>query len=134
MKPRQSIAEGNVYLTVNGSSAAECIDSTVFSLSLSGLLSTRKGEVYSTNPGVLSQYFAPNATIGNITTGWELEGAKLQWRNRLFLGVEGNAQFCYDPSNSKRVVAYFLENPPDGCVALELIVASSKSLLIVPKP
>ena len=107
---RKEESESMWYLNDKRAITDRCGDATVFTLNSIGQLSTPSG-FFSTDSGVLSQVFAPNPLIGDISTSFSLPNNVLTWLYPTF--TNGAASFCR--TNDGTLYAVFQGPNPADC-------------------
>ena len=100
----------------------QCGNATIFALNSIGQLSTSTG-FFSTNRGVLSQLFAPNPIIGDISTIFSLSNNMLTWLYPTF--TNGAASFCRTSDGT--LYAVFQSPAPANCMPAILTAVSPTS-------
>ncbi|KAI4126579.1 MAG: hypothetical protein LQ347_004922 [Umbilicaria vellea] len=107
------------YMNDKRAMTDSCNSAALFTLSPIGQLSTASG-FFSTNPGVLSQPFAPNPAIEDISTIFSVPGNVLTWSYPTF--TNGVASYCR--STNGTLYAVFQDPPPANCTPVTLTALS----------
>lgn len=99
----------------------------VYSLSDSGMLSTKEGAVFSTTPGTVFQRLNASEEIKSIHSTWEISNKTTVWKSRVYNNIVWNnklfsnetADFCVVRGNLR---VYFLFPPQQDCHPVDLVM------------
>lgn len=129
---RQTSSIFTGYISYSGQTAVNCHNSMIYSLSDSGILSTKEGDVFSTDLGTVYQRLNASEEIRGIYSGWEISNKTTVWKSRVYNNIVWNnklfsndtAEFCVVKGNLR---VYFLFPPQQDCHPVDLVMLPRQS-------